>query len=413
MIKKLKLKFIAIIMAIGSLVLLGTLWSNYYSSLANLRGQAETALEELALSGESKLESPWNLDKLSIPFFVIDVRPLGTLYATRSEYYTLTEQDILLVSTTVLRQASHSGTLPSLNLRYYVLELEDGVRIVCSDLSTETQIQKALLQNSVVTFLGALIMLFGLAILLTDAMISPVEQAWIRQQQFVADASHELKTPLTVILSSAEMLSAQQTESENTKRWLDNIDAEGRRMRRLIEDMLTLTNWDENESILTSIDLSATVNRVVLTFEPLFFEGKRMIDDEVTNNLVVLGDGDKLHQLVSILLDNSLKYSPENGVISVTLVRESARNALLKVSNLGEFIPHGQRERLFDRFYRRDKSRSGRRSGYGLGLSIAQQITALHHGKIWVECEGGQVCFLVRLPLEVKSNLKKNQISTP
>lgn len=400
MIRKLKCKLIVSIMTIGALMLIVTLGSNYYSSILNLQQQMESSLVEVADRGEVSLASPWNLQQLYIPCFMIDVRLNGSVVASQSDYYALDSQDILLVATTILTLEEASGTLPHLNLRYVISEIPEGIRIVCADLTIETQMQSTLFHNSLMTFFFVMCALLALSFLLVGNMVAPVERAWTAQGQFVADASHELKTPLTVILSSAEMLSARSGEDEDSRRWLDNIEAEGRRMRRLIEDMLTLTRWEETPSIATTVDFSETVNRVIMTFEPLIFEGHRMIEDEIFEGLSLVGDPDRLHQLVTILLDNSLKYSPSESVISVTLSRESSRSLLLCVSNFGDPIPLGQRERLFDRFYRRDKARSGR-MGVGLGLSIALDIVRSHHGKIWVECENGEVHFLVRLPLKI------------
>lgn len=219
------------------------------------------------------------------------------------------------------------------------------------------------------------------------------------RRRFVSDASHELKTPLTVILSNAELLSALPLE-ERPARWTDNILSESQQMKRLVEEMLTLARADNlaQSAVLAEVSLSDVAEDCALAFEPVAFEAGKPLEYHVAEGVTVLGDGDKLRRLVSILLDNAVKYGAEWGTITLALER-TERQARLMVSNPGEPIPTEQLGRLFERFYRADASR-GEKSGFGLGLSIAAVIAQEHKGVLKAESGREGTRFLFTLPLK-------------
>ena len=247
--------------------------------------------------------------------------------------------------------------------------------------------------------LTALLLLFGVSVLLSRWATRPVEKAWAQQKQFLSDASHELKTPLTVILSNAELLESAALPDKPAD-WVDNIRSEAGSMRVLVEEMLTLARGDNMaaEAPKTDVSLSDVAYDCALAFEPVAFEAGKPLQEEIAPDIRVTGDADKLRRLISVLLDNAIKYGADGGAITLTL-QKTDRQALLTVSNPGEPISPEHLPHLFERFYRADASR-GEHSGYGLGLSIATAIAAEHHGTLRAESDAVSTRFLFQIPLK-------------
>lgn len=272
-------------------------------------------------------------------------------------------------------------------------------RIAFTDSSGEQSTLRQLLRSSLLLGLGALAVLFGFSHLLSGLAVRPVERAWNEQQRFVSDASHELKTPLTVILSSSDLLAQEESPTKRAQ-YLDNIRAESQRMRRLVEGMLTLARGDSGraKTPMEPVALSELANETAMSFEPVAFEAGHPLEYELAENLTVRGRADELRQVLAILLDNAVKYAPAGTPVRLTL-RESGRDAALEVENPGDPIPPEQLAHLFDRFYRADASRSDH-EGFGLGLSIAQSIVTAHRGTIRCRSDAQGTCFTVTLPLQ-------------
>ena len=188
--------------------------------------------------------------------------------------------------------------------------------------------------------------------------------------------------------------------SDKPARWTDNIRSEAGRMRSLVEEMLTLARADNmaRTAVLTEISLSDIAADCALAFEPVAFEAGKPLDYTLAENITVLGDGEKLRQLISVLLDNAIKYGADGGTVTLSL-EKTDRQAKLTVSNPGDPIPPEQLGHLFERFYRADDSR-GEKSGFGLGLSIAQTIAAEHKGTLKAESDDISTRFLYTMPLK-------------
>lgn len=402
MIRQLKWKFVTILMGMVSFILICSLSLSYIFVKQQLETEAMDVLESIASwdSLNQAIPNSWDFNQVALPYFAVEVHYTGQIIALWDEYYHLTENDLLWVIRSILGLEEDSGTLNSLNLRYVKEELSTGIRIVCSDLNFETQILESFFYTCCFIGASALVLLFFLSLSLANLLLRPVEQSWTQQKQFIADASHELKTPLTIILSSAELLSTQLPSEEHSTRWLENITGESHRMQRLIEDMLTLTKFQgvTPTSPQDVIDFSDLVERCVMLFEPVAFERELFLQDDLKQGLYVLGDKDRLQQLLSILLDNSVKYSLPQQQITVKLQTESGKSLLFSVSNASAPFTTLQCQQIFHRFYRQDVSRS-KEKGYGLGLSIAQSIVDGNQGKIWASYQDDTFTMWVKLPL--------------
>ena len=223
----------------------------------------------------------------------------------------------------------------------------------------------------------------------------------------MSDASHELKTPLTVILSSTELAGGER-DPEKTKQYVEGIRAESLRMKALVEDMLTLARTESGaKQTLDAVNLSDTVLESALAFEPVAFESGRELSYNIQPELTVRGSAVQLRRLADILLDNAMKYAAAGTPVGLLLRREG-RGALLQVENRGETIPAEKLPHLFDRFYRVDESRTGG-EGFGLGLAIAQSIVQAHGGSIGCTSAEGITRFTVTLPLLKNDSVKRGQ----
>jgi len=251
-------------------------------------------------------------------------------------------------------------------------------------------------------FLLAGLLIFGLSFFLARMSLRPVEHAFSEQQRFVQDASHELKTPLTVILANLSILKSHPTATIRKEAlWIQNTETEAKRMQELTERLLFLAKADAKNMPPRSevLSLSTLVESTALPFTALAFERKLSLALDISPALSVRGDAQTLAQLLAILLDNALKYAAPGTEVTVRLCRQK-KHALLSVHNNGELIPADALPRLFDRFFRVDKSRARAAGGYGLGLSIAKTIANAHGGDIRADstAEHGTV-FTVTLPL--------------
>lgn len=227
--------------------------------------------------------------------------------------------------------------------------------------------------------------------MLTNWLIRPVEEAFLKQKQFIFDASHELKTPLSVIMTSAECLSKNPKETK----WLDNIQSETERMNKLVLDLLNLAKYDNSyeNRVLSVIDLSKLVEKSVLTFESLIYDKglnlKYHIDQDVNFKCV----DSEIKQLIEILVDNAIKHAYDKSTITINLVMKKDEISLV-VKNRGDKIPKEEQSKIFERFYRSDNSRNRNENRFGLGLAIAKNIVLSHNGKIYVECKNGYTSFI-------------------
>ena len=238
---------------------------------------------------------------------------------------------------------------------------------------------------------------FILMVLLSEKIVKPISDSYEKQKRFITDAGHEIKTPLTIIDADAEILEMDYGHNE----WLKDIQTQVRRLTALTEDLTLLSRMEEGKGVGEMIDfpVSDVVNETAQSFQaPAKMQNKDFIID-IEPMLSFRGSEKSIRQLVSILLDNALKYSPEGGRVEISLRRQN-RSLCLKVYNTAQNIDTENLDRLFDRFYRGNESRSGETGGYGIGLSVAKAITNSHRGKINAASkDGSSLTVTVILPL--------------
>lgn len=394
MIRKLRKKFILINMALIACLMLAMFlvigvssWrQNTQETLKAMRMQADPGMIQ---DGEnhSKLElGDGRGDRPAlVATFSVLLDDSGAVQKIQGSFIEVTQEAAEEAAQAVQKEGAQSGVLWSLRLRYLVGEDAQGNRrIVFADLSDQLSRMKKLIFTMLLVGAVAMGALLGISVFLSDLAVRPVETAWQRQRQFVADASHELKTPLTVILANSGILLSKPGETvESQRQWVENTREEAQRMRKLVDDMLFLAKSDgaKQQTPHVSVSLSDLVWNVELPFEAVAFEQGVALDCQVEEDIRVSGDEGQLRQLAGILLDNACKYAGGGGQVQMRLCRLREK-ACLTVHNTGTAIPPEQLEHVFERFYRVDPSRVRTQGGYGLGLAIAQSVAQSHNGTL-------------------------------
>ena len=336
--------------------------------------------------------------------FVIAVDSEGTASIESVHSVNISGDTAQTLAKLALNSGRSTGLLRAYSLRYLVSSVGGETRIAFLDAGNDIASMAELILTSLLVGALALLAFFFVSLLLANFALKPVEAAWNKQKQFVADASHELKTPLTVILANQKILLAhpEQTVSQQ-RQWIENTQSEGDRMKSLVEDLLFLAKSDDavGKETLSDVNFSDVAQGSILSFASLAFESGITLSDGIQPGIVLPGSESKLRRLCGILLDNALKYANAGGKVDLEL-RAEGSCALMSVHNSGDPIPEAELPHLFERFYRVDRARSA--GGYGLGLSIAQSIVKAHGGKISVTSSAGAgTTFLVNLPLRASN----------
>ncbi|MDN4068310.1 HAMP domain-containing sensor histidine kinase [Paenibacillus vini] len=291
-------------------------------------------------------------------------------------------------------------TLDGKQWAYTVQQSKDGYSIVYLDVSAQLKILTNLIYTFSAVALIMLVVIYLTSRYFANRSIAPVKEAFDKQKRFIADASHELKTPLAVINTNADVLLANSEDTiEEQAKWLHHIKSETERMKTLTNDLLYLTQMDDarEQMIHVPFNLSEAVESIILTMEAVIFEKEIDLAYEIEPGQMLTGNSEQIKQVVMILLDNAIKYTHSKGTIELSLKKQH-NHLLLKVSNTGEGIAPEHLGKIFDRFYRADTSRSRKHGGYGLGLAIAKSIVEQHKGKIYVKSVPGETTsFYVQL----------------
>lgn len=295
---------------------------------------------------------------------------------------TYSSDTITYIAQAIIEKGETSGLYNNMMFEATVDDLSTVIVII--DISNDMSLVKNMLSISTVIIILSIIFVLIFTYYLSKWAIKPMQNAFENQQRFISDASHELKTPLSVISANADVL---ESEIGNNK-WLDNIKSQSSIMSKLVHDLLDLAKTDETAAniIKTQFDLSSTILNKALEFECTAFESGKTFEQDITPDINYIGHEDSIKQLITILIDNAIKHSSPNGLIRVTLT-VAGNKKIFQVYNTGNTIKNSEKDKIFNRFYRSDVSRNRATGGYGLGLSIAKAIVDMHNGTISVDGE--------------------------
>ena len=400
MIRKLRMKFVCIVMAIAMLMVGGILGVVIHFTGTSMEMQSVSMMRTIAAAPfrQGMPGKPMD-DEVRLPFFTVQISSRGELITVGGGYFDLTDREYLQqIVNLVLSADQESGELKEYDLRYLKTMSPVGLSIVFADTATEEATIRSMVYSCMFIFVAAMLVFLGISILLSRWAIKPVAVAWDQQRQFVADASHELKTPLAVIMANAELMQNEETPEEDKKKFSQNILSTTYQMRGLVENMLEMARVDNGtvKMNFVPLDMSELISNAVLSFQLLYEEKGMGLRCAISEGISICGSEQHLYQVMDVLLDNALKYATPNGMVSVDLVSHG-KTCVLSVASPGEPISKEDLKNIFKRFYRGDTARAMNGS-YGLGLSIAESIVEAHKGKIWAESKSGYNIFYVQIP---------------
>lgn len=277
------------------------------------------------------------------------------------------------------------------NLLYtkYVYSFTENNSLILIDASLVNSSLKNILLRTIILILGSECLIILVTYFLTKWIMKPVIDSFERQKEFIADASHELKTPLSVMLASCDMY-----YQDHDIKWIDNIKSESERINKLVKNLLDLSRTEQENIVLSNLNLSKIIESRILTLESLFYDKKIKLNYKIDDDIYFKCNEEQIKELVSILLDNAIKHCDKNGNVNVFLEKNN-KNIIFKVENTGDAILPEEEEKIFERFYRSDDSRNRDSNRYGLGLAIAKNIVLKHNGVIKAHSERGITVFKI------------------
>lgn len=314
----------------------------------------------------------------------------GTVYVNVESIFSISETQAMEYTDAALEKGKERGWI--LNYRYKIYEAGDGTAIVFVDGTMNRSLSRKFWLTALVILLASSFIILGLFMLISKWVVRPVAEGYEKQKQFITDANHELKTPLTLILTNLDIVEAEVGKNE----WLDDIRSEGERMGMLVNQLVTLSRMDEDQANLSvsRFDLSGAVSDIISEFGPLAADRRKLLLDDIQPSIAYKGDEELIRRLVAILLDNAVKYCDAGGRIQVWAYEK--RHPVIIVENTYSDVNSIELEKLFDRFYRADKARTFD-GGFGVGLAIAKAIAKNHHGDISVYKKEQIIGFKVEL----------------
>jgi signal transduction histidine kinase len=382
------------------LILIGILlafnWSNYKQNLRELKNDVRQTIREEGW--EAFLESHGDavdLDETQYCIFLVDDQNNVTIYS--NHYPDKTEEQLLALGQ---KLASHwRGPEEDFGITYIYRMMQQKRYILLISGAEAMEASFPIVMGSIIVGIIGLLLLWLAARRLSRWMVQPIEDMIESEKLFMSNASHELKTPLTVIRANTELLAGEIGEN----RHLQYIEQETDRMTALVGKMLTLVRLDSPgmEPAQEPYLADEALLDVIYPMESVAYEKQIKIETDIMPHMQMTGDAEQTKSVMSILLDNAISYTEEGGRIRITAGLHGNRFQLL-VANTGEPIPPEQRERLFERFFRTDEARGDAEGHFGLGLSIAGRIVENSHGKISVESKNGENLFRVILPKSYK-----------
>ncbi|MCC8061159.1 MAG: HAMP domain-containing histidine kinase [Clostridiales bacterium] len=394
MIKDLRLKFIAVSMISMMLVLAVIVGTIHIFNYRNVKEEADELLAFLQSQGGAFPESRENhfFDDQSpelafrTRFFSVTIDEDGSvLQADIRNISAVDEENAIDYARDIAESGKKSGFLGQ--YRYLASAIEGGTRVIFLDCYQELTIFYSFLFSSLLISFGGLLAVLVLLIIFSGRVVRPVEESYEKQRRFITDAGHEIKTPLTIISADASILEMDYGENE----WLNDIHVQTERLRGLTDDLIYLSRMEEQKDSLTMQELS--ISEVIMdtarSFQGPARVQKKEFSCEVAQQMSCRGDEKSIRQLLNILLENAMKYSPEGGTISLQAAPQGKNIRIVITNDTVEPVAKESLDHLFDRFYRAEESRNSQTGGYGIGLAIARAIVTAHKGKIYATSENG------------------------
>lgn len=380
---------IGIVLAVMVAVIAGYMTRDYYTSLRGTMEQVVAPLRFFSLPPEGRPEKPEFQER---PEDIQRKDILTVFYSRENDSYTLlsnsevfSQEELPSLLHTIVSQEKNFGILYSQDAIYYRSgKTPYRIAIASTDYIVHSVVNLVLVLLAV--WVGAMLLFLLISIKLSAVAARPMEEAMQREKQFVADASHDLKTPLSVILANNSILMENhENKVGDLRRWLDSTQEAAKRMQKLIAEMLTLADVERQDVPLVreEVDLANIAMKADLELESVAFEKNVTLEDDLPDRCMVTGNADYLLRIVMSLLENALKYEPSGGRVSIHLT-QSKKKTVLSVCNQGSRIADEDLPHVFDRFYRSDKSRTNSAGSFGLGLAITKEMVERLGGTISV-----------------------------
>lgn len=408
---QLRKRFIIIFVSVGGIFLLlayGTIFAvNLMQTDTMIENRLDDALEKAPFpnADEDAIQSWLARNSCMIILRVEDGSGRGYYTFFNADDVSTEECDAIAEKVFTADDADLSFNLEGKYIRTHKLVAVggEGETIEVYSVYNWTQDRSDLIESGVTTgiiYLFCLVLLYVFGQLVSRQMIAPVKQSYEQQKQLVADASHELKTPIAIIGANMYLIQSDKTATvEENSHWIDSINAQLARMSALITDMLELYRADSVSAGIKAIaNVSEMLDGILLSFEARCFEKSIELEQDISPGVEIDCYDKQIERLCTILMDNALKYTPEKARINVSL-KADKRNAYLVFTNYGAGIEKEHIEKIFDRFYRVDNARTHNGNSFGLGLSLAKNIVMNHDGEIKCDSDGKTFTkFSVRLP---------------
>ena len=403
MIKKLQKKFIIISM-LSIIVVTGSIFGviiieNYtrtnreLDGILNLISENDGKIPEYRPRNDELADIITQETQFSTRYFIIRINEQREIIETNMQHIaSVNQEQTEEILKGVLEKNKDTGYYD--NYRYKITSNENGKLIIFLDCTMQLNNLKNLISQSLIIITVSLVIVFVLVSVLSKKALTPIIENIERQKQFITNAGHELKTPVAVIMANADVM--EMTSTENIE-WIKSIKKQASRLDALIKSLLNLANVEENKlkTNYTQFSITELINEQIQDFKAIT-KNKNIIYEN-KNEILLYADINRIKELITILLDNALKYTPENGKIEIK-VEKQGKNVKIQFANTCENVKNINTKKIFDRFYRVDKSRSKSKEGYGIGLSIAKSIVESHKGKITAEInKENMLCFTIIL----------------
>ena len=396
MIKKLKQRIFLLIMVSLSIIIIGTIllftFLNYNNTII-----ATTSMVDRFIDGEPK-KDPDEKDENFKEKRPMDIDGVYNILVKDSTIVqnsdTTDNQEIENYALKIASKKSQRGIIGKYVYKSRKIDEDTTTINLVENENAISHIRIMFLFSGIIAVISIFVV-YMIAKKVSKIIVKPVEETFEKQKQFISDASHELKTPLAVIETNADVL---ETEIGKNK-WIDYIQNESDSMNKLINELLLLAKIENVDNLkeYEQLNLSKEVEIILSMFESMAYEKKVTIKSEINENIMLNGNKEDIEHIVSTLTDNAIKHTEPKKEI-IVLLRKEKNEIILEIKNMGEPIPEEEREKIFERFYRIDKSRNRKEKRYGLGLSIAKSTIEKYNGKIEVSYEEGFTIFKVTIP---------------